>query len=198
MARAPPALFIIIIAKPILAGEVLTSAFVCRVCRVACAGLERAGAGAWYHDHGQADVHQVQGLHHQHRRHSRYHHPPSRPVRVCVVSCVVCVSCRASCARLTTGVSAGHGDFGGEVERVLGMVDGVVMLVDGTEGPMAQTKFVLSKALSYGLKPIVVLNKMDRDTIRPDEVESEARPLPIIITSRSRVAPFFNSFIYLL
>lgn len=67
----------------------------------------------------------------------------------------------------------GHGDFGGEVERVLGMVDGVVMLVDGTEGPMAQTKFVLSKALSYGLKPIVVLNKMDRDTIRPDEVESE-------------------------
>lgn len=67
----------------------------------------------------------------------------------------------------------GHGDFGGEVERVLGMVDGVVMLVDGTEGPMAQTKFVLSKALGYGLKPIVVLNKMDRDTIRPDEVESE-------------------------
>ena len=84
------------------------------------------------------------------------------------------------------------------MERVLGMVDGVVMLVDGTEGPMAQTKFVLSKALGYGLKPIVVLNKMDRDTIRPDEVESEARPLPIIITSRSRVAPFFNSFIYLL
>lgn len=67
----------------------------------------------------------------------------------------------------------GHGDFGGEVERVLGMVDGVVMLVDGTEGPMAQTKYVLSKALAHGLKPIIVINKMDRDTIRIDEVETE-------------------------
>jgi len=60
------------------------------------------------------------------------------------------------------------------VERVLGMVDGVVMLVDGTEGPMAQTKYVLSKALAHGLKPIIVINKMDRDTIRIDEVETEA------------------------
>eukprot|EP01113_Clastostelium_recurvatum_P036999 TRINITY_DN5366_c0_g1_i1.p1 TRINITY_DN5366_c0_g1~~TRINITY_DN5366_c0_g1_i1.p1 ORF type:complete len:699 (-),score=235.40 TRINITY_DN5366_c0_g1_i1:59-2155(-) len=67
----------------------------------------------------------------------------------------------------------GHGDFGGEVERVLGMVDGVVLLVDATEGPMAQTKFVLSKALKAGLKPVVVLNKMDRNTIRSDEVENE-------------------------
>jgi predicted membrane GTPase involved in stress response len=99
--------------------------------------------------------------------------------------------------------SAGHGDFGGEVERVLGMVDGVVMLVDGTEGPMAQTKFVLSKALSYGLKPIVVLNKMDRDTIRPDEVESEARLLSLhhltLSCRTTRVAPFsFFKFILLL
>ncbi|GAM20911.1 hypothetical protein SAMD00019534_040860, partial [Acytostelium subglobosum LB1] len=67
----------------------------------------------------------------------------------------------------------GHGDFGGEVERVLSMVDGVVLLVDATEGPMAQTKFVLSKALQAGLRPIVVINKMDRTTIRVDEVESE-------------------------
>jgi len=67
----------------------------------------------------------------------------------------------------------GHGDFGGEVERVLSMVDGVVLLVDATEGPMAQTKFVLSKALAAGLKPIVVINKMDRSTIRVDEVENE-------------------------
>eukprot|EP01133_Synstelium_polycarpum_P019107 gene19107-22883_t len=67
----------------------------------------------------------------------------------------------------------GHGDFGGEVERVLSMVDGVVLLVDATEGPMAQTKFVLSKALQAGLRPIVVINKMDRSTIRVDEVELE-------------------------
>ncbi|KYQ90744.1 elongation factor tu family protein [Tieghemostelium lacteum] len=67
----------------------------------------------------------------------------------------------------------GHGDFGGEVERVLSMVDGVVLLVDATEGPMAQTKFVLSKALQAGLRPIVVINKMDRNTARVDEVENE-------------------------
>jgi len=68
----------------------------------------------------------------------------------------------------------GHGDFGGEVERILSMVDGVVLLVDATEGPMAQTKFVLSKALKSQLKPIVVLNKMDRiDKVRVDEVETE-------------------------
>ncbi len=63
--------------------------------------------------------------------------------------------------------------FGGEVERILGMVDGAVLLVDATEGPMAQTKFVLNKALQRGLRPIVVLNKIDRDTARPDEVENE-------------------------
>lgn len=68
----------------------------------------------------------------------------------------------------------GHGDFGGEVERILSMVDGVILLVDAAEGPMAQTKFVLSKALKAKLKPIVVLNKMDRlEKIRPDEVEGE-------------------------
>eukprot|EP00172_Hildenbrandia_rubra_P000976 Plantae.Rhodophyta-Hildenbrandia_rubra.ctg15680.p1 GENE.Plantae.Rhodophyta-Hildenbrandia_rubra.ctg15680~~Plantae.Rhodophyta-Hildenbrandia_rubra.ctg15680.p1 ORF type:complete len:670 (-),score=109.23 Plantae.Rhodophyta-Hildenbrandia_rubra.ctg15680:2223-4232(-) len=69
--------------------------------------------------------------------------------------------------------SPGHSDFGGEVERVLSMVDGAVLLVDATEGPMAQTKFVLAKALGLGLRPIVVLNKIDRDSARPDEVESE-------------------------
>ena len=67
----------------------------------------------------------------------------------------------------------GHGDFGGEVERIMSMVDGVVLLVDASEGPMTQTKFVLSKALARGLKPIVVLNKMDRDSIRVDDVETE-------------------------
>jgi GTP-binding protein len=59
----------------------------------------------------------------------------------------------------------GHADFGGEVERALDMVDGVLVLVDASEGPMAQTKFVLRKALQKGLKPVVVLNKVDRDGV---------------------------------
>jgi GTP-binding protein len=67
----------------------------------------------------------------------------------------------------------GHADFGGEVERVLSMVDGVVLLVDAAEGPMPQTKFVLSKALGLGLRPIVVVNKIDRHDARPQEVVDE-------------------------
>ena len=67
----------------------------------------------------------------------------------------------------------GHADFGGEVERVMSMVDGVVLVVDATDGPMTQTKFVLSKALKQGLKPLVVINKVDRPTARVEEVESE-------------------------
>eukprot|EP00605_Chrysophyceae_sp_TOSAG23-4_P002299 GSChrysophyteH1.ASY1.ANO1.2545.1 assembled CDS len=66
-----------------------------------------------------------------------------------------------------------HSDFGGEVERILSMVDGVVLLVDATEGPMSQTKFVLSKALQNSKPAIVVLNKVDRDGHRADEVEEE-------------------------
>lgn len=64
----------------------------------------------------------------------------------------------------------GHADFGGEVERVLGMVDGVLLLVDAVEGPMPQTRFVTKKALALGLKPIVVINKIDRPGARPDWV----------------------------
>jgi GTP-binding protein len=64
----------------------------------------------------------------------------------------------------------GHADFGGEVERALQMVDGVLLLVDAAEGPMPQTRFVLKKALARGLKPIVVVNKIDRKDARPDEV----------------------------
>jgi len=67
----------------------------------------------------------------------------------------------------------GHQDFGGEVERIMSMVDSVCLVVCATEGPMPQTKFVLQKALSRGLKPIVVINKVDRPTSRLDEVESE-------------------------
>ncbi len=64
----------------------------------------------------------------------------------------------------------GHADFGGEVERVLKMADGVVLLVDAFEGPMPQTRFVTQKALALGLKPIVVVNKVDKENCRPDEV----------------------------
>ena len=64
----------------------------------------------------------------------------------------------------------GHADFGGEVERVLSMVDSVLLLVDAVEGPMPQTRFVTRKALALGLKPIVVVNKIDRHGARPDWV----------------------------
>jgi len=67
----------------------------------------------------------------------------------------------------------GHADFGGEVERVLSMTDGVILLTDAAEGPMPQTKFVLSKALAQGLKPIVIINKVDRPDARPDAVIDE-------------------------
>lgn len=67
----------------------------------------------------------------------------------------------------------GHADFGGEVERILSMVDGVVLLVDSAEGPLPQTKFVLSKALNLGLRPIVIINKVDRGDARPDDVHTE-------------------------
>ncbi|ASB49131.1 translational GTPase TypA [Alkalitalea saponilacus] len=65
----------------------------------------------------------------------------------------------------------GHSDFGGEVERVLNMADGVLLLVDAFEGPMPQTRFVLQKALGLGLKPIVVINKVDKPNCRPEEVQ---------------------------
>ncbi|HET7446849.1 MAG TPA: translational GTPase TypA [Methyloceanibacter sp.] len=67
----------------------------------------------------------------------------------------------------------GHADFGGEVERILNMVDGALVLVDAAEGPLPQTKFVVSKALKMGLKPIVVINKVDRADARPQEVVDE-------------------------
>ena len=71
----------------------------------------------------------------------------------------------------------GHADFGGEVERVLTMVDGVLLLVDAYEGPMPQTKYVLRKALEQHLKPIVVINKIDRPDQRVDEVIDEVLDL---------------------
>src|SRR5689334_13282437 len=67
----------------------------------------------------------------------------------------------------------GHADFGGEVERILSMVDSAIVLVDAAEGPMPQTKFVVGKALKLGLRPIVVINKVDRADARPQEVHNE-------------------------
>lgn len=67
----------------------------------------------------------------------------------------------------------GHADFGGEVERVLNMADGCLLLVDAFEGPMPQTRFVLGKAIEIGLKPIVVINKVDKENCRPDEVQEQ-------------------------
>jgi len=71
----------------------------------------------------------------------------------------------------------GHADFGGEVERVLKMADGVLLLVDALEGPMPQTRFVLGKAIALGLKPIVVVNKVDKENCRPDEVQQDVYEL---------------------
>jgi len=84
-----------------------------------------------------------------------------------------CTSINWKDYRINVVDTPGHADFGGEVERALSMVDGVVLVVDATEGPMAQTKFVLSKALKKQLQPLVVFNKVDRPTARCDEVDSE-------------------------
>jgi GTP-binding protein len=81
-----------------------------------------------------------------------------------------CTSVAWKDKRLNIVDTPGHADFGGEVERILSMVDGVVVLVDAAEGPMPQTKFVTMKALALGLRPIVVINKVDRPDARPHEV----------------------------
>ncbi len=77
----------------------------------------------------------------------------------------------------------GHADFGGEVERALAMVDGVLLLVDAAEGPLPQTRYVLSKALARNLPAVVVLNKLDRSDARPDEVLEEIEQLFIDLAS---------------
>ncbi|MBK6979491.1 MAG: translational GTPase TypA [Cytophagaceae bacterium] len=80
------------------------------------------------------------------------------------------VSVRYQGVKINIIDTPGHADFGGEVERVLKMADGVILLVDAFEGPMPQTRFVLSKAIDLGLKPLVVVNKVDKENCRPDEV----------------------------
>ena len=84
----------------------------------------------------------------------------------------------------------GHSDFGGEVERVLGMTDGVVLLVDAAEGPMPQTKFVLGKALAKGLMPIVVVNKIDRSDSRSEEVVNEVFDLFVDLDANEKQLDF--------
>ena len=84
-----------------------------------------------------------------------------------------CTSVPWSGARINIVDTPGHADFGGEVERIMSMVDGVLLLVDAAEGPMPQTKFVLAKALALGLRPIVVINKIDRADSRAHEVHEE-------------------------
>ena len=84
-----------------------------------------------------------------------------------------CTSVEHGGIRINIVDTPGHADFGGEVERILSMVDGVVLLVDAAEGPMPQTKFVTSKALALGLRPIVVLNKVDKPDAEPDRALNE-------------------------
>ena len=84
----------------------------------------------------------------------------------------------------------GHADFGGEVERVLGMADGVIILIDAAEGPMPQTKFVLGKALAQGLRPIVVINKVDRQDTRSEEVVDEVFDLFVALDANDKQLDF--------
>ena len=84
----------------------------------------------------------------------------------------------------------GHADFGGEVERILGMVDGVLLLIDASEGPMPQTKFVTAKALALGLRPIVVINKIDKPDARADAVHDEVFDLFVSLDANDEQLDF--------
>ena len=95
-----------------------------------------------------------------------------------------CTSIEWQDTRINIVDTPGHADFGGEVERILKMVDGVVLLVDAAEGPMPQTKFVTGKALALGLRPIVVINKIDRGDARSDEGLDEV--LAVLYTHLTR------------
>src|SRR3954463_11323714 len=84
----------------------------------------------------------------------------------------------------------GHADFGGEVERIMGMVDGALLLVDAAEGPLPQTRFVLQKALRQGLKVILVINKVDRSDARTQEVVNQAFDLFVELGANNEQADF--------
>lgn len=101
-----------------------------------------------------------------------------------------CTSIQWKDTRINIIDTPGHADFGGEVERILGMVDGVLVLVDAAEGPMPQTKFVLMKALAQGLRPIVVINKVDRPDARVDEVVNEVFDLFVALEANDEQLDF--------
>ncbi|MFZ5608471.1 MAG: translational GTPase TypA [Pseudomonadota bacterium] len=101
-----------------------------------------------------------------------------------------CTAVRWGAARINIVDTPGHADFGGEVERILSMVDGVILLVDAAEGPMPQTKFVTMKALALGLEPIVVINKVDRQDARVDEVLNEIFDLFVALEANPRQLDF--------
>lgn len=101
-----------------------------------------------------------------------------------------CTSITRGDTRINIVDTPGHADFGGEVERVLSMVDSVLLLVDAAEGPMPQTKFVLSKALKLGLRPIVVINKVDRPDGRPEEVIDEVFDLFVALDAHDEQLDF--------
>ncbi len=101
-----------------------------------------------------------------------------------------CTSIQWKDKRINIIDTPGHADFGGEVERILSMVDGVLVLVDAAEGPMPQTKFVLMKALAQGLRPIVVINKVDRPDARVDEVVNEVFDLFVALEANDSQLDF--------
>lgn len=101
-----------------------------------------------------------------------------------------CTSLMWKDTRINIVDTPGHADFGGEVERILSMVDSCILLVDAAEGPMPQTKFVLSKALKLGLRPIVVINKIDRSDARADEVLNEIFDLFVALEAHDEQLDF--------
>jgi GTP-binding protein len=105
-----------------------------------------------------------------------------------------CTSVAWKGCRLNIVDTPGHADFGGEVERILSMVSGVVLLVDASEGPMPQTKFVLSKALKLGIRPIVLINKVDRPDARIEEVEEEIFDLFVALDATDEQLDFPTIF----
>ena len=105
-----------------------------------------------------------------------------------------CTSVDWSGTRINIVDTPGHADFGGEVERILSMVDGVMILVDASEGPMPQTKFVLTKALSLNLDPIVIINKVDRSDQRADQVHDEIFDLFVALNANEKQLDFPTLF----
>ena len=105
-----------------------------------------------------------------------------------------CTSVDWGGTRINIVDTPGHADFGGEVERILSMVDGVMILVDASEGPMPQTKFVLTKALSLNLNPIVIINKVDRSDQRADQVHDEIFDLFVALNANEQQLDFPTLF----